>query len=101
MYGNIACIGPVIMAVWSKPLPLIASYLQNCPGSNLGRACEKVANDLGLGGGFRLVSSFSSTTGTDLSGPSRIMAEHVTISRNSKFHDIYMSLTLYLPAPFC
>ena len=38
------------MAVWSKVLPLPASCLSPLPRFE----CEKVAGDLGLGGGFRL-----------------------------------------------
>ena len=50
--------GPALMAIWSKALPLIASCLSHCPVSNPIRACEKVASDLGLGGGFCWVLQF-------------------------------------------
>ena len=55
--------GPALTAVWSKALLLTASCLsplsriQIPPG-----VCEKVANDLGLGGGFRWVLRVSSTS---------------------------------------
>ena len=47
------------MAVWSKalPLPLTTARIRNPSG-----ACEKVASDLRLGGGFRRVTPVSSST---------------------------------------
>ena len=53
--------GPALMVVWSKTLPLTASCLSQChycPGSNPTRACDKVASDLGLVGGLRVVLRF-------------------------------------------
>ena len=48
------------MAVWSKALPLTASCLSPlCVGIPPG-ACEKVASDLGLCGGFHGYSGFLS-----------------------------------------
>ena len=51
------------MAMWSKALPLYASCLSPLPG--FPGACEKVASDLELGGGFRRVLRFPApvTTG--------------------------------------
>ena len=52
--------GPALMAVWSKTLSVRASCLSPLPGSKISAgACEKVASDLGLGGGFRRVNSNS------------------------------------------
>ena len=55
------------MAVWPKALPLTASSqsLTTVRVRIPPRACEKVANDLGLGSGFRRVLGFppSVTTG--------------------------------------
>ena len=39
------------MTVWSKALPLTASFLSPLSTG----ACKKVASDLGLGGGLRQV----------------------------------------------
>ena len=44
------------MALWSKALPLTASCLSPLPGfKSQARLYEKVAGDLGLGGGFSRV----------------------------------------------
>ena len=45
------------MAVWSKVLPMTASCLSSMHGIPAG-ACEKVASDLRLAGGFRRVIRF-------------------------------------------
>ena len=43
--------GMAKITIWSKALPLTASCLAPLPGFE--SACEKVAIDLNLGGGFR------------------------------------------------
>ena len=48
--------GPALMTVWSKAPPLTARCLAPLPGFEW--ACEKVASDLGLGGGFCQVLRF-------------------------------------------
>ena len=52
--------GPALTAVWSKAPPLTARCLSPLPAwvRILAWACEKVASDLGLGGGFRRVLRF-------------------------------------------
>ena len=51
--------GPALMTVGFMALPLTARCLSPLPGSsNLDWACEYVASDLGLGGGFCRVLRF-------------------------------------------
>ena len=44
-----------MIAEWSTALPLTASCHLPLASSNPGRFCEKVASDLGLGGGFPML----------------------------------------------
>ena len=54
---------PALTAVWSKAPPLTARCLSPLHGFEIPAwACEKVASDLGLGGGFLLGTPVSSTT---------------------------------------
>ena len=48
-------------------------------------ACQKVASDLGLGGGFHRVLRFPPPITTGVSQISRNMAEKETKKQNSKF----------------
>ena len=51
------------MAMWSKTLPLTASYLSPLPGFQIPAGLrEKVTTDLGLGGGFRRIRPDMSTS---------------------------------------
>ena len=57
---------PNLMAMWSKVLPLTASFLSPLSGVQIPPwACEKVASDFMLGSGFRRVLRFPppNTTG--------------------------------------
>ena len=63
LHGICETLGPALMAVWSKALPLTASCLSPLPGL----ACEKVASDLWLGGGFLWVLCFLPPVTTGLS----------------------------------
>ena len=46
------------MTMWSKAMPLTGSCLSPLPGFESHWASEKVASDLGLGGGFRRALRF-------------------------------------------
>ena len=50
------------MAVWSTALPLTANCLSPVRVRIPSGACEKVASDMGLGGGFSLGTPASSTS---------------------------------------
>ena len=66
-----------MIAEWSRVLLLTAHYLSPLPDSKLGRACDKVASDMGLGSGFCWVLQFPQLISTGLSPNSQIMAGEV------------------------